>query len=140
MNPSVVTVGPESPTSLAARLLSRNNIGSLPVRDERGSLVGVVTDRDIVLRCVAVDRSPEKTPVSEVMTQSPTAISSGADCSLAARMMARHQIRRLPVVERGRLVGMVSLGDLAVQGCHDMEAARALSEISENVIHRSDLL
>lgn len=136
MNPGVVTVEPDSPTSLAARLLSRHNVGALPVRREDGALLGMITDRDIVLRCVAAEKNPEQTPVREVMTRGPASISPGADCRAAARMMARHQIRRLPVVDRGRLVGMVSLGDLATCGAFDMEAAQALCDISENIIKR----
>lgn len=136
MNPGAVTVEPDSPASLAARLLSRNNIGALPVKEEDGTLVGVVTDRDIVLRCVAARSNPERTPVRDIMSGSPAVISPEADCRSAAKLMARQQVRRLPVVDRGRLVGMLSLGDLARCGLFDMEAAQTLCDISENIIKR----
>jgi CBS domain-containing protein len=136
MNPNVVTVEPESSAALAARLLSRHNIGSLPVCGSDRHLKGMVTDRDIVLRCVAAEEDPAQTPVREIMTRRPASAEPEMACHQAAELMARCQVRRLPVVEGGKLVGIVSLGDLARRHELDMEAAQALSEISENVIRR----
>ncbi len=136
MNPNVVTVEPASSAALAARLLSRNNIGALPVCSAQGELRGVVTDRDIVLRCVAAEEDPAQTQVKDIMSRRPVSVSPDMDCHAASQLMARHQVRRLPVVERGKVVGMVSLGDLAKCPSFDMEAAQTLSEISENVIYR----
>ena len=99
-------------------------------------LRGMVTDRDIVLRCVAAEEDPAQTPVRDIMTRSCASVAPGADCREATRLMALHQVRRLPVVEAGKLVGMISLSDLARSGRFDMEAAQALSEISENIIVR----
>lgn len=136
MNQSVVSITPAESCSLAARLLSRNELGSLPVCGEDGDLRGIVTDRDIITRCVAIEEDPHKVQVKDVMSRNCAVVSPDADAAEAAHMMAVQQVRRLPVLESGKVVGMVSLGDLAkCRGC-DMEAAEALSEISENV-HRT---
>ncbi len=134
MNPDVVTVEPSSSATTASRLLSRHNIGSLPVCSSDRQLRGVVTDRDIVLRCVAAEEDPAQTQVKDIMSRHPVTVGPGEDCAAAAQLMARDQIRRLPVVEDGKLVGIVSLGDIARCRRLDMEAAEALSEISENII------
>ena len=136
MNPGAVTVEPGSSAALAARLISRHNVGALPVCSPDRRLRGMVTDRDIVLRCVAAEEDPAQTPVRDIMTRSCTTVAPGDDCREATRLMALHQVRRLPVVESGKLVGMISLSDLARSGRYDMEAAQALSEISENIIVR----
>ena len=136
MNPSVVSIEPTSSAALAARLISRHNVGALPVCAGDRRLRGMVTDRDIVLRCIAAEEDPAQTMVRDIMTRSCTAVSPGDDCREATRLMALHQVRRLPVVEEGKLVGMISLSDLARSGRFDMEAAQALCEISENIVRR----
>ena len=136
MNPSVITIEPGSSASLAARLISRHNVGSRPVCGDDRRLRGVVTDRDIVLRCIAAEEDPAQTPVRDIMTRSCATVSPQDDCREATRLMALHQVRRLPVVEGGKLVGVISLGDVARSGRFDMEAAQTLCEISENVIVR----
>lgn len=136
MNPSVVTIEPGSSAALAARLISRHNVGALPVCGEDRRLRGVVTDRDIVLRCIAAEEDPAQTQVRDIMTRSCTTVSPQDDCREATRLMSLHQVRRLPVVENGKLVGVISLGDVARSGRFDMEAAQALCEISENIIVR----
>ena len=133
MNPGVVTIEPTSSAALAARLLSRHNVGALPVCTPDGRLRGMVTDRDIVLRCVAAEEDPAQTPVRDIMTRGCAAVAPDADPREAVRLMAEKQVRRLPVVEEGRVVGVVSLGDLARSQRYDMEASKALSEISDNV-------
>lgn len=133
MSNSVITISPDEPASLAARLLYRHNIGSIPVCTEDGKLKGVVTDRDIVLRCVAAENDPETTPVREIMTRGLITVSPKDDVREAARQMAESQVRRLPVVDSGRLVGYLSIGDLAKTHMYDMEASKALSEISLNL-------
>ena len=134
MNPNVVTIEPTSSAALASRLLSRHNVGSLPVCTADKRLRGMVTDRDIVLRCVAAEEDPAQTAVKDIMTRRPAAVTPQTDCRAAAQLMSRHQVRRLPVVEGDKLVGIVSLGDLARCQRLDMEAAHALSEISENIL------
>ena len=135
MNQSVVSITPGESASLAARLLARHQLGALPVCGEDGGLRGIVTDRDIVTRCVAAETDPHQVPVREIMSRNCAVISPEEDAAEAARLMGAGQVRRLPVLEDGKVVGMVSLGDLAKCRACDMEAAEALSEISEN-IHR----
>ena len=134
MRPSVVSVTVTDSTALAARLLSRHNVGSLPVCSADGRLRGIVTDRDIVLRCIATEDDPAQTPVRDVMTRGCFTVGPDESCTEAARLMAARQVRRLPVVEKGRLVGMLSLGDLARSHSYNMEASQALSEISHNIL------
>lgn len=133
MSPSVVSITPGESAALAARLLSRHNVGALPVCGEEGGLRGIVTDRDIVLRCVAAEEDPATTPVRAIMSRNCAVVSPEDDVRLASRLMAAGQVRRLPVVEAGRVVGMISLGDLARTHSCDMEAGKALAEISENM-------
>ena len=133
MGPCVVAIHPGESAALAARLLARHNVGALPVCARDGQLRGVVTDRDLVLRCLAAEEDPRQVPVGRIMTRHPAQVAPGDDVRLAAQTMARHQVRRLPVVEAGRVVGMVSLGDLARCGKYEMEISRALTEISGNV-------
>ncbi|AST00058.1 MULTISPECIES: CBS domain-containing protein [Geobacillus] len=110
------------------------NIGAIPIVDD-GRLVGMITDRDMVVRGMA-EKHPGSTAVTEVMSRDLVTLSPDDSVQKAADMMARHQIRRLPVVENGRLVGIISLGDLATNRYSDERAGRALSEISEqDAIH-----
>lgn len=133
MSPNVVSISPEESAALATRLLYRHNIGALPVCAEDGRVKGIVTDRDIVLRCIAAESDPAATPIKEIMTKGVASISPNDDVRVGTRIMAKEQVRRLPVVSDGRVVGMVSLGDMAKTHSYDMEASKALSEISENV-------
>jgi len=133
MNTHLVCVSPEESVAVAARLMARHNIGALPVRARDGSLCGIVTDRDLVLRCTALERPAAETSVARVMTGRVASISPTASLGQAADKMAREQVRRLPVVEGRRLVGMVTLGDLSHREDYAMEAAEALSEITVNV-------
>lgn len=135
MNPNVISIAPDESVSLAARLIARYNIGSLPVCSDSGLLRGVVTDRDIVLRCIAAEENPTETPVRNIMSQALHVVAPDDDVRAATHRMASHQVRRLPVVSNGKVVGMLSLGDLA--GCHqyNMEASKALADISENIVH-----
>lgn len=133
MNQNVVSIEPGESAALAARLLARHNVGALPVCSPKGILQGIVSDRDIILRCVAAEEDPAALKVGEIMTRYPAAVNPQDDVRQAAQLMSAKQIRRLPVVEQGQVVGMVSLGDLAKCGRYEMEVSRALVDISENV-------
>ncbi|MBB5323808.1 CBS domain-containing protein [Anoxybacillus tepidamans] len=110
------------------------NVGAIPVV-ENGRLIGMVTDRDLVVRGIA-EKRPGSSQVTEVMSKDVITTSPDTSVQEAAQQMAEHQIRRLPVVENGRLVGIVSLGDLATHRYSDESAGRALSDISEqNFLH-----
>lgn len=133
MTKQVISVGAGEPVSVAARLMARYNLGALPVRGTDGQLEGMLTDRDIVLRCIAAERSPKAVRVREVMTRSVAAAAPDTDAAAAAGIMAARQVRRLPVTEEGRLVGMVSLADLSRRPDYMMEAAEALEDICAGV-------
>ncbi len=133
MNSHVISIAPEESVAVAARLMARHNVGALPVKARDGSLCGIVTDRDMVLRCMALNRSAEETSVARIMTGRVAAVSPTASLTQAADCMAKEQVRRLPVVEGRKLVGIVSLGDLSHRDDYAMEAAEALSEITANV-------
>lgn len=136
MSNPVIRIHPDETVAVAARTLTHYNIGILPVCGGDGRLCGLVTDRDLVTRCLAAGRSPANTPVRDVMTSQVIAARPDMDTSLAAGLMGREQIRRLPVLENGRLCGMVSLGDLAVQEESSMDAVDALTEISSGLSSR----
>lgn len=136
MSKTVIRIRPEESVSVAARALTHYNIGALPVCGEDGRLCGMLTDRDIVIRCLAADRSPEKTSVREIMTGGVLSAPPDMEVGVAAHLMGRKQIRRLPVVENGKLCGMVSLGDFAEREESVMDAADALSQISGNISSR----
>ena len=129
----VVRIHPEESVAVAARILARYNIGLLPVCGGDGRVCGVVTDRDLVTRCIASGRQPASTQVREVMTTQVVAVRPDMDAAAAAQLMGMQQIRRLPVVENGRLCGMISLGDLAGREETGNDAKGALADISNNV-------
>jgi CBS domain-containing protein len=130
MHPDVHIVDPNMTISDAARQMRANDIGALPV-GENDRLIGIVTDRDIVLRAIAEDRSPGDTTVREVMSEGICCCFEDDDVTHAARVMARHQVRRLPVIDHGkRLVGLVALADLGRS--EEAAAQGALKGISEH--------
>jgi CBS domain-containing protein len=136
MTNQVVKIRPEESVSVAARMLERNNIGSMPVCSKDGRLCGILTDRDIVTRCLAAGKSPQDTTVREVMTGKVYVGRPDMEVTLAAGLMGREQIRRLPVMQDGKLCGMVSLGDLAGKEESNVEAGDALAEISSHLSSR----
>lgn len=136
MTKEVIRIGPEESVGVAARTLEHYNIGALPVCGGDGRICGVVTDRDLVTRCLASGRSPRDTPVSAVMTQQIHYIKPDVEVSLAAEVMGRQQVRRLPVLENGKLCGMISLADLATQEESHGKAAEALADIASNISWR----
>ena len=135
MTKSVIHIAPEETVEVAARTLTQYNIGALPVCSG-GKLCGVVTDRDIVTRCLASNRLPGQTTVEQIMTAQVHSVQPDMDVSVAAHLMGRQQVRRLPVVEKGKLCGMLSLGDLAEKEESSYDAADALGEISSNISRR----
>ncbi|MGH2713010.1 MAG: CBS domain-containing protein [Thermoleophilaceae bacterium] len=123
------TLAPTATCGEAATLMKQEDCGSIPIVED-ATLVGIVTDRDIVLRGVAAGRDPKTLPLSEVMSADPITISPEAGVDEASDLMAKHQVRRLPVVEDGRLVGMVVIGQVARRDDHGQTGA-TLKEISE---------
>lgn len=133
MTNQVIPIHPEETVEVAARKLAHYNIGMLPVCEKDGKVCGIITDRDLVTRCIAANRSAGETKVRQVMTGRVISANADMDVGAAAHLMGRQQIRRLPVTENGKLCGMLSLGDLAAREESVMDAADALNEITSNI-------
>jgi len=125
------SIGTSASVVEAAQLMREQHIGSLPVtEDER--LVGMITDRDIATRVVAESAMPDATSVGDVYSRDIISVEPNKDLDEALLLMARHQVRRLPVVENGRLVGMVAQADIALkQNAKTGELVGAISEPSK---------
>jgi CBS domain-containing protein/osmotically-inducible protein OsmY len=131
MTRRVESVRPDATLEDAARRMEELDVGVLPVC-EGGRVIGMVTDRDIVIRAVASGREPTRTKVCEILSTGVVVAHEDQDVEEAARLMQRHQIRRVPVVRDGRkLVGIVSLGDLAVKTDDERHVGQALEGISQ---------
>lgn len=133
MTTDVETVQLDSSLEEVASIMKIENVGAIPVVDEDDDLVGIITDRDIVLRCVADGKDPAETHVEEVLSHELETVEPDVDIDEAAQLMADKQIRRLPVCEDGELVGMLSIGDLAVKAPRTKPSADALRDISQGV-------
>ncbi|GGM20419.1 CBS domain-containing protein [Paraliobacillus quinghaiensis] len=115
----------------AAKKMTENNVGAIPVCEQNQELRGMVTDRDLVVRGYAKDK-PGTTKINEVMTDHLVSAEPTTSVQEASAIMAEHQIRRLPIVEQKKLVGIVALGDLALEEKSNLAAGHALEEISEH--------
>jgi len=114
----------------AARTMTTENVGSLPVVEEQ-KLVGMITDRDLVTHVLAKDLDPNKVPVAEVATQDPVSVSPDESLDAALERMAEKQVRRLPVVEDGRLVGILAQADVS-RTAQPESTGRMVEKISES--------
>ena len=124
-------VSPNDSIQIAARIMKEEDTGVVPIVDN-GRPVGVITDRDIVVRAVA-DGSQANKPVREIASGDLVCATPDMSTREATRIMSERQIRRLPVVEGDRLVGIVSLGDIAVKEGKDSRTGETLEQISEGV-------
>jgi CBS domain-containing protein len=125
------SIGASASVVEAARLMREQHIGSLPVTED-DRLVGMITDRDITTRVVDESVVPETTSVGDVYSRDLISVEPNSDLDEALRLMARHQVRRLPVVENDRLVGMVAQADIALKESERTgELVGAISEPSE---------
>ncbi|TWT27397.1 CBS domain-containing protein [Planomicrobium sp. CPCC 101110] len=129
MTPDVDACSPQATIQEVATRMRDLDVGSIPVA-EGDKLIGIVTDRDIVVRAIADQLSLDR-PISEIISSEP--VTGNVDMSVedAANLMSQHQIRRLPIVENNRLVGIVSLGDIAVKDETYDNAEVALDDVSE---------
>ena len=130
----VMTPGVETTTSSealrdAARTMREGDFGSMPVVDD-GRLVGILTDRDIVVRGVAEGLDPKVARVGDVASRTPVAVAPDQDLDEAMELMAEHRVRRLPVVDDGRLVGVVSQADVALEA-KEKKTGEVVQQISE---------
>ena len=136
MTKSPIRLHPDENAAVAARAFQRYNIGAVPVCGADGRICGMLTDRDLVTRCLAAGKDPRYTKIRDMMTTNLVTAPPDMDAAEAADLMGRAQVRRLPVLENGRLCGMVSLGDLALSRETEGEAAEALTQISSNLTRR----
>jgi CBS domain-containing protein len=128
MTPNPTTMAPDDSIQNAARIMRDQDTGVVPVVDN-GRPIGMITDRDIVVRAVA-DGSQLNRPVREIVTGAVVTVTPETSTREAAQLMSEHQIRRLPVVENERLVGIVSLGDIAISHVPEI-AGESLASVSE---------
>ncbi|OLN33763.1 CBS domain-containing protein [Desulfosporosinus metallidurans] len=134
MTSSVDRVTPGTSVVDIAQLMKKNDVGSVPVC-EGDKLMGIITDRDIVLKVVAVGGNVNSISAKGIMNTNVITATADQDVHEAADLMSKYQIRRLPVLEQGKLVGILALGDLAIEKIHINEAGDALSDISQGAHH-----
>ncbi|WP_228982489.1 CBS domain-containing protein [Streptomyces sp. DH12] len=113
MHPGAHWIPSHETLDRAAQLMREHNVGALPIADDNERLCGIVTDRDIVLKCVAAGRDPSRVTCGDVAEGTPRWIDAQADVDEVLREMQGHRIKRLPVIENKRLVGIISEADLA---------------------------
>ncbi|HBV88024.1 CBS domain-containing protein [Desulfosporosinus sp.] len=134
MTNQVDWVTPNASIVEVARLMKNKDVGSIPVCEDK-KVVGIITDRDIVLRVVADGLNSESKRAKDIMNSQVITVTADQDVHEAAHLMSEYQIRRLPVVEQGTIIGIVALGDLAIEKIHVNEAGDALSDISQGAHH-----
>jgi CBS domain-containing protein len=133
MTPSPTCCYPQHTITEVAEIMEREDVGLVPVIEQDGSkLIGVLTDRDIVLNVVAAERDPRGTAVSEVMTTGPIACQEQDSIETVMQQMAAHQVRRVPIVDKdGSIVGIIAQADLATRLSNPRETGEVVQAISE---------
>lgn len=126
------TLSPERTVADAAGLMEQYDVGVIPLAGEDESLVGVVTDRDLVVRVLAKQRDPRQVKLGEIATTNVVTTTPDTNVTDARDLMAENKIRRLPVVKEGRLVGILALGDIAVGDASKRAVGEVLDEVSES--------
>lgn len=129
---------PDDTVEQAARLMKKEDVGPIPVIENRQSkkLLGIVTDRDLAVKVVAEGRDNKKTKVEEIMTRNPVTCHPNDDLQVALDAMAQHQIRRVPVVDdQGRIIGIIAQADVATRTDDPERTADVVEEISRSTIH-----
>jgi CBS domain-containing protein len=120
---------PDATVVDAAKLMRHLDVGVLPIADD-DRLVGLLTDRDLVVRVIADGKDPQETHVIDIATTSPVTVTPDTQLSDARDLMARHQVRRLPVMKGEKLVGILSLGDIAIADASKRAVGESLADIS----------
>ena len=131
MTESPQTAKPDMTAADAAGLMRRLDVGVVPVLDG-DRLVGLVTDRDLVIRVLGDRKDPDNVQLGEIVTKSPVTVTPDTKLSEALELMTEHRVRRLPVVKGSELVGILSMGDVAIASSSDRKMGEALGEISES--------
>jgi CBS domain-containing protein len=131
MTRNIKTVRRDSPLREVAQLMKDEDCGVVPIVDERGTLVGLVTDRDLVIRAFTGAKSPDSLRAGDVMTDDVQAVTLDENIHSVIELMGRRQVRRVPVVDRDdRLMGIISMGDIANRADYDEELQEALDRVS----------
>lgn len=131
MSKDIVSLNSADSIERAAQMMRQFDVGAIPVCDDSGRLTGIITDRDITLNAVASGANANEQKICDFMTSNPVSGSPDMDVHDAIRLMSRHQIRRLPIVDNNHLVGIVSLGDISQEPDLQDNAEVALKNISE---------
>jgi CBS domain-containing protein len=131
MTESPKTAKPDMTAADAAALMKQFDVGAVPVAD-KGSLLGLVTDRDLVIRVLANRQDPQTVKLGDILTRSPATVTPDTQLSEARDLMAQHRVRRLPVVKGDELVGILSLGDVALASASERAVGETLEQISES--------
>jgi CBS domain-containing protein len=134
MTSSVDWVTPDTSVVEVAQLMKKDDVGSIPICKDN-SLIGMITDRDIVLKVVAAGGNIRNISAKDIMSTDIISVSADQDVHEAANLMSKYQVRRLPVLEKGKLMGILAIGDLAIEKIHINEAGDALSDISQGAHH-----
>jgi CBS domain-containing protein len=129
MDPHVRTVTGEASLREVARLMRDTNTGAIPVVDENGSPRGIITDRDLVVRTLASDMPPESFKAGDIATRNVVTVSPDDDAREAIRVLRKHSLKRVGVAKNGILVGMLSLGDIAMA----IDPDSALADVAAKV-------
>ena len=132
MTESPQTASPSMTAADAAGLMKQFDVGVIPVVEE-GKLVGLVTDRDLVLRVLANRNDPDEVKLGDILTKSPTTVTPDTQLSEARDLMAEKKVRRLPVMKGDELVGILALGDVALAAASERAVGETLEKISESV-------
>lgn len=126
----VCCVKPETKLNEVAKLMAERHIGSIPICDNNNCICGIVTDRDIILRTIACDKDVKTTPVSDIMSCNVCCCTPNTDINEAEKMMSQNQIRRIPVIDNDKIVGILTLGDLAAnENVNTQELCNTLENI-----------
>lgn len=129
MSREVKSLNLEDTIERAAQLMDQEDVGSIPICNQ-DKVVGIVTDRDIALRSVGAGWDASQRKVKDIMTGNPVTGTPEMDVHAAAQLMSEHQIRRLPIQDENRLVGVVALGDISLEPTLSDNAENTLKNIS----------
>ena len=132
MSEDIKTAKPDMTAADAAGLMRNFDVGVVPVVDDDDKLMGLVTDRDLVLRVIADREDPISVRLGDIVTRSLVSTTPDMNISDARDLMAEHQIRRLPVMKDDQLVGIVSLGDIALADASKRAVGEVLEDVSES--------
>ncbi|MGZ4150891.1 MAG: CBS domain-containing protein [Actinomycetota bacterium] len=132
MSSDLKTAKPDMTAADAAGLMRNYDVGVIPVVEDDGTLVGLVTDRDLVVRVIADREDPNQVRLRDIATKSVVTVTPDMSISDARDLMAEHKVRRLPVMKDGRIVGIISLGDVALADASKRAVGDTLEDVSES--------